>query len=967
MDDSLNDEEELFQADNQEYIEDEAVLEGAGDFAGGSGTAEDPYQISSYEQLKNIGKQTQDGLYYILTSDIEANSAAPARNSANIWTPVNPRNCYFDGNGKTIKNLSISGGNSEFAGMFSNESSVSILKDLNVENVHYAKGNVALEGAAIAIKANEVSGCKVSGQITVSAPMEALTGIVYDAEKVTDCVYDASFETKSGKEIYYISGIAYSATFVRNCTSTAEALINSAETWVYSSIAGIVFKIKENGIVENCTNKATLRDSFNVAGIVNSLPDSNAAHLGCKSCHNYGDITGSSASGIVSDTLGSSVAGCINDGKITSNCYPSGIVGNLGKYVRATNDTFAVAENCINNGEIRLVKALYNNAASNYEDEEIYYGADPVYATGIVNQIQNSGGIIRNCINNGNIITEDYNAAGIVGINLALDGVNNDALIQNCVNTGNITGYDGAAGIIYCVEQKVLVDRCYNSGYIKRIYVGSGEIPLNTAGIASRALGGTIQNSFNAGVIDVSASRNSTQLVAGIVNIDNNKVKINNCYNVGEIKPGKATAYGIVSQFFGECLISNCYYLKSGKMKGVGGSEYSKVSVSAKGLTASEMKTKTSFKGFDFNSVWQIGNNEHYPYPELISQPYVGPDFDSLPEEDQPIPVVEGTTYVVKQKFDITAADCLGKAYGKYIVSPAGSATISKGIVTIKKAPADGVITITGCEKNGKKWDKAKIYSLKVEKPVFVKAVKLKAPYYADINPDNENAFAVASSLMSNTSLTPSSWTSSKPAVADYDAETGRIVAKGKGSAKFTATFGDPTSKLCAKYSFTVTVNIPVISKKAATLQSGASSTLKLTGRPKKSVVVWTSSMPEYVSVNEQTGKVAAVKYNEETNGKVTISASIDGVSYPCYTCEVSVVRPELKKTTARIKKGKSVKIATKKTKLTVKSGNITFKSLDESIATVNEKGKVVGIAPGECVIVVSVAGVELPFNVNVY
>ena len=53
-------------------------------FAGGSGTAADPYLISNYDQLKAIGDQSTEGLYYKLTADIQANESAPDENSPNV-------------------------------------------------------------------------------------------------------------------------------------------------------------------------------------------------------------------------------------------------------------------------------------------------------------------------------------------------------------------------------------------------------------------------------------------------------------------------------------------------------------------------------------------------------------------------------------------------------------------------------------------------------------------------------------------------------------------------------------------------------------------------------------------------------------------------------------------------------------------------------------------------------------------
>ena len=149
-------------------------------------------------------------------------------------------------------------------------------------------------------------------------------------------------------------------------------------------------------------------------------------------------------------------------------------------------------------------------------------------------------------------------------------------------------------------------------------------------------------------------------------------------------------------------------------------------------------------------------------------------------------------------------------------------------------------------------------------------------------------------------------------------------------------------------------------------LKSGAGIKLKLNGTAKNSTVTWTSLDPEYVSVNPSTGKVTALKYKEETDGKVTVKAIYNGVDYPCYTCEITVVRPTVKKTEISVGKGKSNKIVVGKTALNAKNGGITFTSSDESIATVNKNGKVFGVAKGQCVITVKLAGIAIPVNITV-
>ena len=68
----------------------------ADDYDGGNGTAEDPYQIATPEQMLLLAQQTNEGTggdaYYILTNDIDLEG-----NLGFIWTPIGNFNNPFTG------------------------------------------------------------------------------------------------------------------------------------------------------------------------------------------------------------------------------------------------------------------------------------------------------------------------------------------------------------------------------------------------------------------------------------------------------------------------------------------------------------------------------------------------------------------------------------------------------------------------------------------------------------------------------------------------------------------------------------------------------------------------------------------------------------------------------------------------------------------------------------------------------
>lgn len=316
--------------------------------------------------------------------------------------------------------------------------------------------------------------------------------------------------------------------------------------------------------------------------------------------------------------------------------------------------------------------------------------------------------------------------------------------------------------------------------------------------------------------------------------------------------------------------------------------------------------------------------------------------------------------FVLKQKQDITAFFTAATPYKKYTVTPKGAATVtSKGILTAKK-PAE-TLTVTGLVKDGKQWKEAESVTFKIEKPAIT--AKTITATRAGITID-------AATNISGTTLQPSSWLSSKPAVAEIDAKTGLITTKTKGTAKITAVYGE--GKNAAKYTFNVKVSIPVMSKTKATLLTGGILQLKLRNMPKtgagtggagtsgmaESTVLWSSSDAKSVTVDD-TGKVTVFSYNGKTAGKATITATYDGVSY---SCEIEVKKPELKKTSLTMKQGKAQKLTFKNTKLK----NAKWTSLNEKVATVDDTGRVTGVSSGTAVIQAVVGGVTVKCEVKV-
>ena len=106
----------------------------AGTYSGGTGERNDPYQIASAEDVTELSLNGYDwDNHFLLTEDINLDPKLEGRKSFNFaviapdQTIYFPNNIYhprayftgtFDGNGHTIQNLTIAGGNKDFCGFF---------------------------------------------------------------------------------------------------------------------------------------------------------------------------------------------------------------------------------------------------------------------------------------------------------------------------------------------------------------------------------------------------------------------------------------------------------------------------------------------------------------------------------------------------------------------------------------------------------------------------------------------------------------------------------------------------------------------------------------------------------------------------------------------------------------------------------------------------------------------------------
>lgn len=236
-------------------------------------------------------------------------------------------------------------------------------------------------------------------------------------------------------------------------------------------------------------------------------------------------------------------------------------------------------------------------------------------------------GKIDNCYFSGNIYCSvDASVGGIAGdaagpINNCYN-VGNITCANNNAKTGGIAGYlSGGSGDAGSWDG--CIESCYNAGSIKGMYAG---------GLVGESDEGEISNCYNIG--SVSGTRGS----GGILGLDFDNSYIYNCYNCGEICDSVAVGAICGLSFNKSGVSENCYYLDN--VSSASSDGY----ITGEKLSSIDMSIKSTFRGFDFKTIWTMEYSECYVYPQLISTPYTsGHRYGAWKETKAPTCTATGT------------------------------------------------------------------------------------------------------------------------------------------------------------------------------------------------------------------------------------------------------------------------------------------------------------------------------------
>ncbi|MCI6786903.1 MAG: hypothetical protein MR574_04180 [Oscillospiraceae bacterium] len=368
-------------------------------FAGGTGTAEDPYQIANGAELAYLASSVNNGETYeaknfVLTANIDLNGLP--------WTPI--ANSFsdalfggldyrvfagnFDGKGYTISNVSIGSETtpleSDVFGLFgATEGKISNL-NLDTVSIHgvakIASGYViGIAGGLVGSSAGSIENCHVTGlAMDMSAPSNGyaaaywvggLVGALDGAQLINECSVSGSITEKAGKGS--IGGLIGELGKTAKITySRSDVTVNvKADYYGGANVGGFIGK--GNGktdaetIIRNCYATGNVTGGAYTGGFAGGLWG-----LNIKNCYASGNV--SQAAAAMASFVGTDASDPNYYGSIT-NCFATGSVTGSSpfRYAFAMQDATKRSEitNCYFAEENSSIKNQNESATEKPQDK----------------------------------------------------------------------------------------------------------------------------------------------------------------------------------------------------------------------------------------------------------------------------------------------------------------------------------------------------------------------------------------------------------------------------------------------------------------------------------------------------------------------------------------------------------------------------------------------------------------------
>lgn len=368
-------------------------------YSGGCGTASDPYQIASSQDLIELGGTPADyDKHFVLVADIDLSGhtfdravIAPDSDSERGVFGERTFTGVFAGDNHVIRNLYIEG--VEFLGFFGYLAHTAVVCDLGLEDVFiratgsyagglvgyirdgsvsncYSDGEVVAKGHQVGgligkIYSGSVSNCHSSGAVTGSLELGGLVG-TNDCGSILNC-YSTGEVTGS---TWYVGGlVGLNKSFISTCYSSKTV---ATEGWYAGGLVGYNL-----GNVSDSYATGAVKGDVSVGGLIGRN------YLSVANCYSAGAVSGSSTGGLIgSNPDGRGVSNCFWD-KHTSRCSRSAAGMGLTTMEMQNIDIFTDAGwDFMGQGGSGLAEAWRMLGTGGYPQLSVFHGYEPVVPQG---------------------------------------------------------------------------------------------------------------------------------------------------------------------------------------------------------------------------------------------------------------------------------------------------------------------------------------------------------------------------------------------------------------------------------------------------------------------------------------------------------------------------------------------------------------------------------------------------------
>lgn len=467
-------------------------------FAGGSGTLQDPWLISTVQHLQDIRNQSNTS-HYRLINNIDA-SATSTWNGGQGFNPIGWFNGSIDGAGFTVSGLRINRPGIYQIAMITATGSAAIIRNINFQNASVTGGTRV--GVLVGTNAGRIENVNITGNINGQSNVGSVAG-----------------QSDAGSLIKSIN-------FSGNVTGTQ------------SLVGGIVGLLNSDADLESVSVTGNVTGTTLAGGIAGQMNSSSsvinsAVDAAVSGTNDVGGVAGYNNGGIIMNTSSS--------GSVSGTQYVGGLAGRNQGPVTNSNSSSTV------NGTSSHVGGLigWNNGGNITTCNSSGNVSGTNKVGGLIGLNGYAGVIISNCYSTSDVFGSGGDDVG------GLIGENNGATVELCYTNGKIRGITNVGGLIGRAHSSSLIRLCTSSSEVRPF--GSSGNQNQFGGLIGELHGSTLQNSYSQGAVY------GNNRVGGLVGQFSSNSVITNSYSSSLVSGNAGQIGGMIGRRQGGT-ISNSFW-----------------------------------------------------------------------------------------------------------------------------------------------------------------------------------------------------------------------------------------------------------------------------------------------------------------------------------------------------------------------------------------------------------------------